>query len=75
MTPSTNSGSSWRWAISWALVMLGVSCMPYFIAIFLAPEGWQFAGILVNPYDGHSYLAKMQQGWGGSWLFHLTYTP
>ncbi len=40
-----------------------------------APEGWHFAGILVNPYDGQSYLAKMRQGADGYWLFHLTYTP
>ena len=39
------------------------------------PGGWQFAGILVNPFDGHSYLAKIRQGLEGNWLFHLTYTP
>jgi hypothetical protein len=65
----------WRWAIGWSLVVLVFSCIPYLVAIFMAPEGWQFAGILVNPYDNHSYLAKMQQGFEGSWLLHLTYTP
>lgn len=65
----------WRWAIGWAVAILGLSCIPYFIAGQLAPDGWQFAGFLVNPLDGHSYLAKMRQGYNGSWLFHLTYTP
>jgi hypothetical protein len=65
----------WRWAGGWSLVLLVLSCVPYLIAARLAPDGWQFAGFMVNPYDGHSYLAKMQQGVGGSWLFHLTYTP
>jgi hypothetical protein len=49
--------------------------VPYVIATLAAPEGWRFAGILVNPLDGHSYMAKMQQGVAGKWLFHLTYTP
>ena len=65
----------WRWAIRWSVILVGLSCVPYIIAIFMAPEGWHFAGILVNPYDGQSYLAKMRQGFDGNWLFHLTYTP
>jgi hypothetical protein len=66
---------AWRWAIGWSIAILFLSCLPYAIAILLASEGWQFAGILVNPYDGHSYMAKMRQGFEGNWLFHLTYTP
>ncbi len=67
--------SEWRWAIGWSLVILFLSCLPYLIAGQLAPPGWQFAGFLVNPLDGHSYIAKMRQGYEGNWLFHLTYTP
>lgn len=67
--------AEWRWAVAWSLTILVLSCLPYFIALWAAPEGWQFAGILVNPLDGHSYMAKMQQGAAGYWLFHLTYTP
>jgi uncharacterized membrane protein len=66
---------AWRWAMGWSIAILLLSCVPYLIATLLAPEGWQFAGILVNPYDGHSYMAKMRQGLEGNWLFHLTYTP
>lgn len=65
----------WRWAIGWAIALVLLSCLPYLIAALTAPAGWQFAGILVNPYDGHSYLAKIRQGMAGNWLFHLTYTP
>lgn len=64
-----------RWAFGWAIAMTLLSCIPYIIAAVNAPDGWQFAGILVNPLDGHSYMAKMQQGVQGEWLFHLTYTP
>lgn len=69
------ASQTWRWAITWSLAILTVSCLPYLIAYFMAPPGWQFAGLLVNPYDGHSYLAKMRQGVEGNWLFQLTYTP
>ncbi|MBN1220155.1 MAG: hypothetical protein JXM69_14605 [Anaerolineae bacterium] len=74
VSPQVES-KAWRWAIGWSVAVLGLSCLPYFIAIFLAPKGWHFAGILVNPYDAHSYLAKMRQGFAGSWLLHLTHTP
>lgn len=69
------TSAEWRWAAGWSLFVVLLSCVPYLIATLAAPEGWQFAGILVNPYDGNSYLAKIRQGMEGSWLFHLTYTP
>lgn len=65
----------WRWALIWAGVILAVSCLPYLIVWVATPSGYQFGGILVNPLDGNSYLAKMRQGWAGMWQFHLTYTP
>jgi hypothetical protein len=65
----------WRWALRWALVILAVGCLPYLVAWLTTPTGYQFSGILVNPLDGNSYLAKMRQGWDGAWWFHLTYTP
>jgi hypothetical protein len=67
--------TEWRWVITWSLLILVLSGLPYFIALWATPEGWQFGGILVNPLDSHSYMAKMQQGVAGYWLFHLTYTP
>ncbi|MCL4298926.1 MAG: hypothetical protein KJ077_24530 [Anaerolineae bacterium] len=69
------TSAEWRWAAGWSLFVVLLSCVPYLIAALIAPEGWQFAGILVNPYDGNSYLAKIRQGIEGSWLFHLSYTP
>jgi hypothetical protein len=76
MTASSQiTRSEWRWAIAWSLGVVGLSCLPYLLAWLTAPQGWQFAGILSNPYDAHSYLAKIRQGLAGNWLFHLTYTP
>lgn len=65
----------WRWAVTWALALVVLSGVPYLIAWLSAPVGWHFAGLLANPQDGQTYLAKMQQGLDGNWLFHLTYTP
>ncbi|MFQ5613134.1 MAG: hypothetical protein ACE5H9_13475 [Anaerolineae bacterium] len=65
----------WRWAIAWAGLVVGLSALPYIVAGLTAPPGWQFSGLLINPFDANSYLAKMRQGWQGNWLFHLTYTP
>lgn len=69
------SRKEWRWVLAWSGVILAASCLPYLIAWAATPPGYQFNGILVNPFDGNSYLAKMRQGWAGSWQFHLTYTP
>jgi hypothetical protein len=74
MIPAPITRQEWRWALALAATVLAVSCLPYLAAWFMAPPGWQFAGVLVNPYDAHSYLAKMRQGFDGNWLFHLTYT-
>jgi len=47
---------------------------PYLAAYILTPHGEVFSGLLSNPQDGNSYLAKMRQGFDGRWLFHLSYT-
>lgn len=63
-----------RWAWKWALVIVGLTCLPYLYAHFSTPPDRFYTGLLVNPYDSNSYLAKMRQGMRGEWLFHLPYT-
>ncbi|MCB0190521.1 MAG: hypothetical protein KDJ65_01110 [Anaerolineae bacterium] len=65
----------WRWAVGWALLILVASALPFLSAWAMTPPGWNFTGILVNPLDGHTYVAKIEQGAEGHWLFQLTYTP
>jgi len=64
---------------NWFPILLG----SLFIALVAIPYLWayqnsggshMFGGFLLNPIDGNSYLAKMYQGWGGNWRFHLPYT-
>lgn len=57
------------------LALVLASCMPYLVAWAVRPQGTHFTGILFNPQDGNSYLAKMREGFDGLWLFRLPYTP
>ncbi len=67
--------TEWRWIATVTLVLLIASNLPYLAAMVATPEGYLFTGLLVNPLDGHSYIAKMQQGLEGSWRFRLAFTP
>jgi len=62
-------------------VFLIVSCLviilitvPYVYAFQTGSAEFDFGGFLINPTDGHSYLAKMQLGFQGRWKFVLPYT-
>jgi hypothetical protein len=63
-----------RWALAWAIFIVGLTCLPYFYAWLSTPADMFYTGQIINPYDGNSYLAKMLQGGRGEWLFHLPYT-
>ena len=55
------------------LVILLVT-VPYIFACQAGTSENEFGGFLVNPIDGQSYIAKMQQGNQGNWKFVLPYT-
>lgn len=62
-----------RFLLIVAIGVLLAATIPY-LAAFLLGNGQQFGGFLINPIDGHSYLAKMQEGYRGEWKFTLPYT-
>ena len=62
-----------RYFITGLLILIAISG-PYLFAFQINSPGWVFGGFLVNPSDGHSYMAKMQQGFRGDWKFTLPYT-
>jgi hypothetical protein len=64
----------WRWLAGMTLALMLISSLPYLIAWARAPEGAHFTGLIFNPQDGNSYIAKMRQGLDGSWVFRLPYT-
>ncbi|HLE15911.1 MAG TPA: hypothetical protein VI776_14270, partial [Anaerolineales bacterium] len=57
-----------------SLPVLVLITLPYLAAAQAGGEAYFFAGLLQNPVDGNSYLAKMYQGWRGEWTFTLPYT-
>ena len=62
---------AWAGLLAAGVVML--STMPYLLAWWLTPPGYVFTGILANPMDAFSYLAKMREATQGAWLLHLPY--
>ncbi len=58
--------------VSCAAVLLFI--LPYWLAYRAETRNLAFSGFLINTQDGNSYLAKMYQGWQGSWLFTLPFT-
>ena len=75
MTDGQIDNAEWRWVFIASGLLILLALLPYLLAYEIAPPGERFMGILVNPFDGQSYLAKMRQGASGSWLFNLTFTP
>lgn len=63
--------------IKLAIIVLAVMLLitvPYIVGFRASDGNHQFGGFLINPIDGNSYLAKMQQGFQGEWKFRLPYT-
>ena len=57
-----------------SIVVIAMIIAPYLFAVQMTDAESVFSGFLINPIDGHSYLAKMQQGLQGNWRFVLPYT-
>lgn len=56
------------------LIFVVVILSPYILGFFFAGENFVFSGLLFNPQDGNTYLAKMVQGNTGSSRFVLPYS-
>jgi len=56
------------------IVFLLMISVPYIFAWTASDANTFFNGFLLNPVDGYSYLAKIEQGRSGSWLFQLPFT-
>jgi len=65
----------WWWVMWMTLALWAIGSVPYVVAWATAPEGVHFTGLIFNPIDGYSYLAKMRLGAAGAWRFRLPYSP
>ncbi|HEX7557103.1 MAG TPA: hypothetical protein VF338_10800, partial [Leptolinea sp.] len=50
------------------------SALPNLIGYFSTNPKQVYSGVVFNPIDGYTYLAKMQIGKNGDWLFTLPFT-
>jgi hypothetical protein len=64
----------WRWVAVATGVIVLLSFWPHILG-WLNSGDLHFTSILKNVPDGQSYIAKMRQGYEGSWLFRLPFTP
>jgi len=71
----TVSRKEWIWTAGWAIIILIMTGLPYLYGAVISTAAHQFSGFVIGLEDGHSYLAKMQEGRAGHWLFYLAYTP
>lgn len=64
--------SGYVWVVIAGVILITI--LPYIYATQMAGPVFVFGGLLMNPLDGNSYLAKMYEGWRGDFLFTLPYT-
>jgi len=57
-----------------AIAVLIIITVPFVYANNAGGAEYEFGGLLLNPLDGFTYLAKMYQGWEGSWRNQMAYS-
>ena len=65
---------NWRIPLLTGLVIAIVTAVPYLYAYAVQPPGRVFMGFFYLGDDANTYLAKMRQGWEGSWSWQNRYT-
>lgn len=63
-----------RWVWEFAILILVISTLPYFLGYQAQDSNWVFGGFVFGVEDGNSYIAKMLNGGAGDWLFRTPYT-
>jgi hypothetical protein len=63
-----------RWALNFAIVVVILTSLPYWIGYQRQGDAWRFSGFVFGVEDGNSYIAKMLRGADGEWLFRTPYT-
>ncbi|MBN1313992.1 MAG: hypothetical protein JXA42_00930, partial [Anaerolineales bacterium] len=63
-----------QWALALSGLIVLLTTLPFMVGWVVTPESYHFTGLLINPLDGLSYIAKIGQGASGHWLFRLPFT-
>jgi hypothetical protein len=64
----------WRLPLLTGLVIAAITALPYVYAYAVQPHDQVFLGFFYLGDDANTYLAKMRQGWEGSWSWENRYT-
>ena len=64
----------WRIPLLTGLALAIVTAVPYLYAYAVQPAGHVFMGFFYLGDDANTYLAKMRQGWEGTWSWQNRYT-
>jgi hypothetical protein len=65
----------WRNVLIFAVILVVITSLPYWLAWGRASSEWSFTGFLFGTEDGASYIGKMRLGARGILDFFLFYTP
>ena len=74
-TSSDIDRPEWRMVLVVGSLTLLVASLPYLIGYAAATSEAVFSGFPLDPEDSYSHLAKMQQGFWGTWRYRLLFTP
>ena len=66
--------NEYKWIIKVSIIILLLTTIPYFIGFMRQGESWYFTGFVFGVEDGNSYIAKMNSGASGDWLFKTPYS-
>lgn len=71
----TNMLAEWKVPVLLAFLVLTLTTIPYLVGWATSTPELTFGGLILTVDDGHSHLAKMQQGYRGAWQYHILFTP
>jgi hypothetical protein len=63
-----------RWVLGFALVVMLITSIPYFVGYSVQGDDWRFTGFVFGVEDGNTYIGKMLRGAQGDWLFRTPYS-
>ncbi len=65
----------WIIALGVAVATAVIGMIPYLLGSSLVPDGVVYTHLIMNPEDAQTYWAKMLQGFNGSLLYTIPFTP
>ncbi len=65
----------WLIALGIAVATAVIGMLPYLLGSSLLPEGMFYTQLIMNPEDSQTYWAKMLQGFNGSLVYTIPFTP